>query len=73
MPRYVWGTQFAHKTGNFEPFIASDIGIVTPARGTKAIICLMSQHHRGPRGLLDDCLGRIAELIVLEAERRGPS
>ena len=70
MPRFVWGASFAHKTGNFEPFIASDIGIATPVRGPKVIICLMSQRHNGARGVIEDCLGRMAELIVLEAERR---
>jgi beta-lactamase class A len=70
MPRFVWGADFAHKTGNFEPFIASDIGIATPARGCKVVICLVSQRHRGPRGLLEDCLGHMAELVVLEAEHR---
>jgi beta-lactamase class A len=41
IPRFVWGASFAHKTGNFEPFIASDVGIATPVRGPKVIICLL--------------------------------
>jgi len=40
MPRYVWGAAFAHKTGNFPPYISSDIGIATPVSGSKVIICL---------------------------------
>ena len=44
MPRYVWGTAFAHKTGNFAPYISSDIGVATPVRGSKAIICLLGCH-----------------------------
>jgi beta-lactamase class A len=35
MPRYVWGAAFAHKTGNFPPYISSDIGIATPVSGSK--------------------------------------
>ena len=70
LPRFIWGASFAHKTGNFEPFIASDIGIATPVRGTKVIICLLSQRHNGARGVIEDCLGRMAELIVLAAEGR---
>jgi beta-lactamase class A len=70
IPRFVWGASFAHKTGNFEPHIASDIGIATPVRGSKVIICLLSQRHSGSRGVVEDCLGRMAELIVLEAEGR---
>jgi beta-lactamase class A len=70
LPRFIWGATFAHKTGNFEPFIASDIGIATPVRGSKVIVCLLSQRHNGARGVIEDCLGRMAELIVLAAEGR---
>ena len=70
IPRFVWGAGFAHKTGNFAPFVASDIAIATPVRGSKVIICLLSQRHKGARGVIEDCLGRMAELIILEAEVR---
>jgi beta-lactamase class A len=70
MPRYVWGAAFAHKTGNFPPYISSDIGVATPVRGSKVIICLLSQRHNGARGVIEDCLGRMTELVVLEAEGR---
>jgi beta-lactamase class A len=70
MPRYVWGAAFAHKTGNFPPYISSDIGVATPVRGSKVIICLLTQRHNGARGVIEDCLGRMTELVVLEAEGR---
>jgi beta-lactamase class A len=70
MPRYVWGAAFAHKTGNFAPYISSDIGVATPVRGSKVIICLLTQRHDGARGLIEDCLGRMTELVILEAESR---
>jgi beta-lactamase class A len=69
-PRFVWGASFAHKTGNFEPFIASDIAIATPWRGPAVIMCFLSGRHRGPRGAVQECIGRMAELVVLEAETR---
>jgi hypothetical protein len=50
--------------------VASDIAIATPVRGSKVIICLLSQRHKGARGVIEDCLGRMAELIILEAEGR---
>jgi hypothetical protein len=50
--------------------VASDIAIATPVRGSKVIICLLSQRHKGARGVIEDCLGRMAELIILEAEVR---
>jgi beta-lactamase class A len=70
MPRYVWGAAFAHKTGNFAPHISSDIGVATPVRGSKAIICFLSQRHDGARGVIEDCIGRMTELVILEAENR---
>ena len=70
MPRYVWGAAFAHKTGNFAPYISSDIGVATPVKGSKVIICLLTQRHDGARGLIEDCLGRMTELVILEAESR---
>ncbi len=69
-PRFVWGAEFAHKTGNFEPFIASDIAIVTPIRGAPVVMCFLSQRHHGPRGTLENCIGRMAEQVVLAAEAR---
>jgi beta-lactamase class A len=70
IPRFVWGAKFAHKTGNFEPFIASDIAIATPVRGAPVVMCFLSQRHRGPRGALETCIGRMAEQVVLAAEAR---
>ena len=70
MPRYVWGAAFAHKTGNFAPYISSDIGVAAPVRGSKVTICLLTQRHNGARGVIEDCLGRMTELVVLEAEGR---
>jgi beta-lactamase class A len=69
-PKYVWGASFAHKTGSFEPFIASEIAIGTPYRGTPVIMCFLNQRHRGTKPLLEDCVARMAELVVLAAEQR---
>jgi beta-lactamase class A len=70
IPRHVWGASFAHKTGNFSPFIASDIAIATPARGPKVVMCFMTQRHHGPAGEIEDRIGRMAEQVVLAAEAR---
>lgn len=70
IPRFVRGASFAHKTGNFEPFIASDIAIATPWRGSKVIMCFLSQKHSGARGTIEDCIGRMAEQVILAAEMR---
>jgi beta-lactamase class A len=70
IPRHVWGATFAHKTGNFSPFIASDIAIATPARGCKVVMCFLSGQHRGRAGALEDCVGRMAEQVIAVAEAR---
>ena len=70
IPRHVWGATFAHKTGNFSPFIASDIAIATPARGCKVVMCFLSGRHRGRAGALEDCIGRMAEQVIAVAEAR---
>lgn len=70
LPRFISGTRFAHKTGNFDPFIASDIAIATPWRGSPVIMCLLTARFSGSRTVLEDCIGRISELVILEAERR---
>ena len=49
IPKYLWGAAVASKTGNFEPFIASDIGIVTPAVGAPVVMCFLNQRYRGVR------------------------
>jgi beta-lactamase class A len=68
VPKYVWGVTAAHKTGGFQPFIASDVGIFTPASGSPAIICIMSQRYRGQRALLEDTVARMGELVIHTAE-----
>ena len=69
-PLHVWGARFAHKTGTFEPFIGSDMGIAIPYRGAPLVYCLMTQRYAGSRANLDLVVGRMAELAVLEAEAR---
>jgi beta-lactamase class A len=70
-PKFVWGANFAHKTGSFEPFIGSDLAIATPYRGTPVVMCVMTNRYAGVRAYLDDVVGRMAELVVLAAEVRG--
>ena len=71
IPKFGWGVSCAHKTGSFQPFISSDMGIFTPAAGCPVIIVLMSQRHRGQRAMLDDCLARMGELVIHAAETQG--
>jgi hypothetical protein len=62
------GVVAEHKTGNFPPFISSDIGIFTPSAGSPVIISIMTQRHRGQRALVEDTVARMGELIIHAAE-----
>lgn len=68
LPKYLWGVVCEHKTGNFPPFISSDIGIFTPSAGSPVIISIITQQHRGQRALVEDTVGRMGELIIHAAE-----
>lgn len=68
LPKYMWGVVAEHKTGNFPPFISSDIGIFTPAAGSPVIISVMTERHRGQRALVEDTVARMGELIIHAAE-----
>lgn len=68
LPKYMWGVAAAHKTGNFPPFIASDLGIFTPSSGRPVIISIMTQRHRGQRAMIEDTVARMGELIIHAAE-----
>jgi len=68
LPKYLWGVVAEHKTGNFPPFISSDIGIFTPSAGSPVIISIMTQRHRGQRALVEDTVARMGELIIHAAE-----
>jgi beta-lactamase class A len=70
IPRHAWGARFAHKTGNFPPFIASDIAIATPVRGCKVLMCFLSNQHRGVAGAAENIIGRMAEQVIAVAEGR---
>lgn len=68
LPKYMWGVAAAHKTGNFPPFVSSDLGIFTPSAGQPVIISIMTQQHRGQRAMVEDTIARMGELIVHASE-----
>lgn len=68
VPRYTWGVTAMHKTGNYQPFIASDLGIFEPASGSPVIISIMTQRFAGQRAVLEDTIARMGEMIIHRAE-----
>jgi len=53
----------AHKTGDFPPVLANDVGIVF-ARSGPIVISFFTNAITGPYGEAEDRMGRVAQLIV---------
>jgi beta-lactamase class A len=53
----------AHKTGDFPPVLANDVGIVF-ARSGPIVISFFANEINGPYGEAEDRIGRVAQLIV---------
>jgi len=63
IPKYLFGATTAHKTGDFEPFIANDVGVIEPFGKSPVVVCLFSAHHRGIWANLEDAIARISEKV----------
>ena len=51
-----------HKTGDFPPYIANDIGFIeTP--NARVVVVFFSAHHRGYYSELEDAIGRMSEQV----------
>jgi beta-lactamase class A len=53
----------AHKTGDFPPVLANDVGIIL-ARSGPIVVSFFANAIEGPYGEAEDRIGRIAQLIV---------
>ena len=53
----------AHKTGDFPPVLANDVGIVF-ARSGPIVVSFFANAIEGPFAEAEDRIGRIAQLIV---------
>jgi beta-lactamase class A len=63
MPKYVTGFRVPHKTGDFLPYVANDVGILeSPNRNI--VLSVFTAHHYGVGTYLEDSIGRIAELVA---------
>jgi beta-lactamase class A len=62
LPHFL-GVPVAHKTGDFPPVLANDVGIVF-ARSGPIVISFFTNAIEGPYGEAEDRIGRIAQLIV---------
>ncbi len=65
LPKYVTAAGFRvpHKTGDFLPYIANDVGILeSPNRNI--VISVFTAHHYGTGAYLEDAIARIAEQVA---------
>jgi beta-lactamase class A len=63
LPKYVTGFRVAHKTGDFLPYIANDVGIFESAK-RNIVVCVFTANHYGVGAQLEDAIARIGELIA---------
>ena len=63
LPKYVTGFRVAHKTGDFLPHIANDVGVLE--RGNRrVVIAVFTAHHYGIGAQLEDAIGRVSEQVA---------
>jgi beta-lactamase class A len=62
-PRYLEDVRIAHKTGDGQPFIANDAGIIW-VKNQPIVLVVFTGHHRGQTAALHDDIARVAALVV---------
>ena len=63
LPKYVTGFRVPHKTGDFLPYIANDVGILeSPNRNV--VISVFTAHHYGTGTYLEDAIARVSEQVA---------
>jgi len=63
LPKYLPEARVAHKTGDFNPFIANDVGVIESRAAAPIIISVLVAGHRGLWENLEDTIARMAEKI----------
>lgn len=61
IPRYLVGARCAHKTGDFEPFIANDAGVIDAADVSPVVMVFLNARHFGLWANLEEAVARMAE------------
>lgn len=62
-PRYLEDVRVAHKTGDGQPFIANDAGVLWVNK-RPIVLVVFTGHHRGSTASLHDAVARVAALVV---------
>jgi beta-lactamase class A len=64
-PRYVRGVKIAHKTGDDQPRVANDAGVLWVKEKT-IVLVVFTAHHKGTTSALHDAIARVAAYVVRE-------
>jgi beta-lactamase class A len=62
-PKYLENVRIAHKTGDGQPFIANDAGVLW-VNGQPIVLVVFTGHHQGSTDSLHDAVARIAAYVV---------
>ncbi len=62
-PVYLQNVRIAHKTGDGQPFIANDAGVMW-VNGQPIVLVVFTGHHRGQTAALHEQIARIAALVA---------
>lgn len=62
-PKYIRDVLIAHKTGDGQPFIANDAGILF-VKNQPIVLVVFTGHHRGETEALHDAVARVAALVA---------
>ena len=63
-PRYLRNVPVAHKTGDDQPVIANDAGVLW-VKDTPIVLVVFTAHHRGATAALHEAIARVAAYTVL--------
>ena len=71
IPKYMDDdTNTPHKTGDFPPYIANDVGYIETPAG-RVVVVFFSAHHRGFYSELEDAVARMSEQVWAYFNYRG--
>lgn len=71
IPKYMDDeTLVPHKTGDFPPYIANDVGFIETPVG-RVVVVFFSAHHRGYYSELEDAIARMSEQVWAYFNYRG--
>jgi beta-lactamase class A len=70
IPKYLDNVSSPHKTGDFPPYIANDVGFLETDSG-RVVVVFFSAHHRGYYSELEDAIARMSEQVWAYFNYRG--